>query len=217
MIAQVQRPLPQAAPVTPAGVRPAAASPVGGSYGYQQRGYGMDGWINTGSSLAHLYNGVKTAIDGGKLADPPVTTAWRQLIRLRPLSGSMKSAVMEIGNVAVSMGKRSALFAGAISAAVNGYRLVTGRIGLPQFGGAVVGDTLGGFAGGVGASVVGGIGFALLGGVGLSGIALTIGGALCGMVGYVMAENMLRGTRLYGTVVGWTQRALGGMSRPFGR
>jgi hypothetical protein len=172
--------------------------------------------LNLGSSAAHLYNGVKTSIDGGKLIDGDVAKIAKNLKNMKPLSGGMKAALSNIGSAALKMGQRSALFAGAISFASNGYKFYKKQIDLPTFGSRVVGDTAGGFAGGIGATIAGGIGMAILGGpIGLAGTALTIGGALAGMAGYVVAENMFRSTGIFKSIVGTVRSALGGMSKPY--
>jgi hypothetical protein len=172
--------------------------------------------LSLGSSVAHLYNGVKTSIDGGKAVDGDMVKVVKQIKNLKPLSGGMKAALSNIGRTALSMGQRSAIFAGAISAVSNGYRFYKHQIDLATFGSRVVGDTAGGFAGGIGATIAGGIGMAILGGpIGLAGTALTIGGALAGMAGYVIAENTFRSTGIFRSIVNTVHQALGGMSRPY--
>jgi hypothetical protein len=172
--------------------------------------------LNLGSSAAHLYNGFKTAVDGGKAIDGDVVKVVKNLKAMKPLSGGMKAALSNIAQSALKMGQRSAIFAGAISAATNGYRLWKKQIDLPTFGGRVVGDAAGGFVGGMGATIAGGIGIAILGGpIGLAGTALTIGGAIAGMAGYMIAENYFRKTSIFKTVVNTTRQMLGGMSKPY--
>lgn len=196
-------------------VRAASAEPTGGGFSIASS-FGDN--LNLGSSLAHLYNGVKTSIDGGKAIDSDVAKVAKQLKNMRPLSGGMKAALSNIGKTALSMGQRSAIFAGAISAASNGYRFWKHQIDLPTFASRVVGDTAGGFAGGIGATIAGGIGMAILGGpIGLAGTALTIGGALAGMAGYVITENIFRNTSIFHSIVNTVHSAFGGMSRPYNR
>ena len=192
----------------------AAAEPKGG--GFSVAGFGDT--LNLGSSVAHLYNGAKTSIDGGKAIDADVSKVWKNLKGMKPLSGGMKSALGNIFSTGLKMGQRSAVFAGVVSAASNGYKLYKKQIDLPTFGGRVVGDAAGGFVGGVGATVAAGIGFAILGGpIGLAGTALTIGGAIAGMAGYMMAENFFRKTDLFKGIVNTTRQMLGGMSKPYAK
>lgn len=194
-------------------VRVTSAEPKGG--GFSIAGSFGD-TLNLGSSAAHLYNGFKTAVDGGKAVDADMLKVVKNLKNMKPLSGGMKAALSNIAQGALRMGQRSAIFAGAISAATNGYRLWKKQIDLPTFGGRVVGDTAGGFVGGMGATVAAGIGFAILGGpIGLAGTALTIGGAIAGMAGYMLAENFFRKTGIFKSIVNTTRQMLGGMSKPY--
>ena len=204
------------APRTQAGtLKATSAEPRGG--GFSIAGSFGD-TLNLGSSVAHLYNGVKTSIDGGKAIDADVAKVVKNLKNMKPLSGGMKAALGNIAGAALKMGQRSAIFAGAISFATNGYRFWKKQIDLPTFGGRVVGDPARGVAGGQGATVAAGIGMAILGGpIGLAGTALTIGGALAGMAGYMVAENMFRKTGIFKAIVNTTRQALGGMSKPYGK
>lgn len=194
-------------------VRATAAEPKGG--GFSIAG-GFGDTLNLGSSAAHLYNGYKSAVDGARAVDADMVKVVKNLKNMKPLSGGMKAAIGNIASSALKMGQRSAIFAGAISAATNGYRLWKKQIDLPTFGGRVIGDTAGGFAGGIGATIAGGIGMAILAGpIGLAGTALTIGAAVAGMAGYMLAENMFRKTGIFKSIVNTTRQMLGGMSKPY--
>lgn len=204
------------APLTrPAGPGPSVASVQPASVQVAGFGDSMGGIINTGSSLGHLYNGVSSALHGGKAAAGDVATIGKNVMKLNLFGSGMKGAVSGLANAALSTAKKSGVFAGAISLVANGYRFVKGQISFATLGARVVGDTASGFAGGAGAAVAGGIATAVLGAVGLTGGLLTIGGVAAGLVGYVMAENALRRTRIFQTVVNTVHSALGGASRAY--
>jgi hypothetical protein len=152
--------------------------------------------INTGSKAARVYNVGRTAYDGGMATAGPIGQIGTSLKQLKIFDGAIWQAGQAVAKTGFEMGQRSALFAGGISGVVNGYRLVTGRISLPTFGERVVGDTIGAFGGGIGASIAGGIGATAMGALGITGGFATAGLIAAGMVGYTMAERATRNTKI---------------------
>lgn len=169
---------------------------------------GMGGHIKTAGSLAQLYNGFKTAMDGGRALKPDATRIIKSVKGLK--GNGLLNSVKGVVTGALPFAQRSAVFAGAISIVTNGVNLAQGRISFGTFGSRVVGDIIGGFAGGAGGAIGGAVGLALLGTFGITGMVATIGGIAAGFGGYMMAENMVRRTGLFKTVTGTIKNAMGG-------
>lgn len=167
---------------------------------------GMGDTLQLGASLAHLYNGAKTAIDGGKALRPDATKLINSAKKLK--GNGILDSMKGLATGSLAFAKRSAIFAGAISVVSNGYKLMNRQISFGQFGSNVVGDTIGGFAGGAGGAVASAIGLAALGAFGVTGTIATIGGVVAGFVGYTLAENMVRRTGLFKQITGTVRNAL---------
>jgi hypothetical protein len=167
--------------------------------------FGGGGWVDTGGNLAHIYNMAKTGITGGKGVNSAFGELWSAV---KGLHGNGLFAGLK-GIVAGTLpyATNSALFEGAISAIVNGYKLFTHQESVGAFGGNVVGDTMAGLAGGAGAAVAGGIAMAVLPFAGTLGLIIT---GLAGIFGFGFASNMMRSTGIYNTITGGIRNALGG-------
>lgn len=190
-----------AAPYSVTTAQAAVAEPKGGGLSVM----GGD-TLKLGASLAHLYNGAKTAIDGGKALRPDANKLINSAKKLK--GNGILDSFKGLATGSLAFAKRSAIFAGAISVVTNGIQLAQGRQSFGQFGSNVVGDTIGGFAGGAGGAVASALGLAALGAFGVAGTMATIGGVVAGFVGYTLAENLVRRTSLFKQITGTVRNAL---------
>jgi hypothetical protein len=167
--------------------------------------FGGGGWVDMGGNLAHIYNMAKTGITGGKGVNSAFGELWRAVKGLH--GNGLFAGLKGIVAGTIPYATNSALFEGAISAIVNGYKLFTRQESVGAFGGNVVGDTMAGLAGGAGAAFAGGIAMAILPFSGTLGLIIT---GLAGIFGFGFASNMMRSTGIYGTITGGIRNALGG-------
>jgi hypothetical protein len=181
---------------------------------------GKGGFMNSAASalsnydlgyLGRLGNMVYSGVKGGQLTQPAVGSLWEALKKF-DLDG-VWNAGKSLGQVSLQFAGKSAIFAGAVSLVANGLHVMNGRMTIPTAGARIVGDTLGGAAGGIGGAIAGGIGLTLLGALGIAGAPLTIGAAIIGMVGYHYADCALRRTGIYNTVVRTVYDTLGAICR----
>lgn len=183
-----------------------AAQVTGG--GLNILGGGLQGNIQTGASLAQLYNGAKTALDGGRALRPEANGIIKAVKGLK--GNGLLSNAKDLVTGAMPFAQRSAIFSGAVSIVMNGMKLAQGQISFGTFGSRVVGDVIGGFAGGAGGAIGGAVGLSLLGMFGITGMVATIGGIAAGFGGYMLAENMIRKTGIFKTITGTIKNAMGG-------
>lgn len=187
---------------------PAPQAPTAASYQMQGQpqggGFSLGGgdMIDTGHSLAHIYNMAKTGIDGGRAVNPAFGSLFNALKNLR--GNAIFSSLKGLVGATIPFLTRSALFEAAISAVANGIRLFQGRIGFGEFAGRVTADSLTGLAGGAGAAVGGAIVLALLP---FTGTMATIFAAIGGVAGYSVVAGMFRGSRIYNSIVGTVRGA----------
>jgi hypothetical protein len=184
---------------------PQAQAPTVASYQAQGGGMSLGGGelIDTAHSLAHFYNMAKTGIEGGRAVNPAFGSLFNALKNLR--GNAIFSSLKGVVGATLPFLTRSALFEAAISAVANGVKLFQGRIGFGEFAGRVTADSLTGLVGGAGAAVGGALVLALLP---FSGTMATIFAAIGGVAGYSVFANMVRGSRIYNSVVGTVRGAL---------
>jgi hypothetical protein len=163
-----------------------------------------------GRMLLMGYNAVK----GGQVAAAPAGQLV-QALKSFDLEGIWNSG-KALGQVGTQFATKSAGFAGAISLVTNGLHVLNHEMTVPVAGARVVGDAIGGAAGGIGGAIAGGLGLTLLGAVGLVGAPLTIGAAVVGFIGYYYADKTVRQTGVYNWIVRNTHDALAGVCRSFG-
>lgn len=191
---QPQRPVaPASRPQATAAKVATTAQPTGGSMVNALN----DDWVRTGGKLAGWYNAGKTALQGGREVNNAIGTIYKSVKNLKG-NGIFNGLKGVVGGALPYM-SRSALFAGVISVVTNGLELAKGRIRFNEFGARVVGDSMGGLAGGAGAAVAGGIAMAVLPFAGTMGMIVT---GLAGIVGYGLAASAFQQTSLYKKVVG---------------
>jgi hypothetical protein len=87
----------------------------------------------------------------------------------------------------------SALVSAGVSAISNGVGVATGKVDGSKAVSNVIGDTIGGAVGGLGAVTLGGLGNLALGAFGVAGLPLTIATVGLGAVGGVLAGKMTKG------------------------
>lgn len=150
------------------------------------------------------------AIKGGQAAQPAVSSLWNA-VKGFDLEG-IWNAGKSLGQVGLSTAGKSAGFAGALSLAVNGWRVINNQISVSVAGARVVGDAVAGAAGGFGGAIAGGVGLTLLGALGIAGAPLTIGAAVVGMIGYHYGDKMMRQTGIFRTIVQSTYDMIRGMT-----
>jgi len=160
-----------------------------------------------GNALIMGYNAVK----GGQAA-APIVGQLVEAVKKFDLDG-LWTGGKALGSVGLQFAGKSAGFAGGLSLLLNGWRVINHQQSIPVAGARVVGDTMGGFAGGFGGAIAGGIGLTLLGALGIAGAPLTIGAALVGAIGYHFADKAIRQTGAYNWVVQNTYDLLQSMDR----
>ncbi len=148
-------------------------------------------FVETGRTVAHLWNAAKSGIDGGAAVKDAFGTLFRGVSRLSPRG--VVAGVKGVVGATWPVMKRSALFEGVISLVANGYRLVTGRLGIREFGANVASDLVGGFFGGFGAAMAGAIASAVVPG---GGLFATFVVGLAGIWGYSTTAGAWRGLGL---------------------
>ena len=131
-------------------------------------------------------------------------------------SGSgLKQGLSEIGGGLLSGAENGALFGGLVSAAVNGYEVVTGKEQLSQAAGGVTADTADGAVSGVAGAAVSGIAIAAAGALGLTaGLPLTLLGIAAGLGGAFLGNTLFKGSGIYDDIKNAVTRFFGGTSVP---
>ena len=131
-------------------------------------------------------------------------------------SGSgLKQGLSEIGGGLLSGAEHGALFGGLISAAINGYEVVTGKEQLSQAAGGVTADTADGAVSGVAGAAVSGIAIAAAGALGLTaGLPLTLLGVAAGLGGAFLGNTLFKGSGIYDDIKNAVTRFFGGTSAP---
>ena len=129
-------------------------------------------------------------------------------------SGSaLKQGLSEIGGGLLSGAENGALFGGLISAAVNGYEVVTGREQLSQAAGGVTADTAGGAVSGLAGAATSGLALAAAGAVGLTaGLPLTLLGVAAGVGGAFLANTLFKNSGLYNDIKNGVTSLFGGLT-----
>ncbi|MBM3268746.1 MAG: hypothetical protein FJZ01_13985 [Candidatus Sericytochromatia bacterium] len=150
------------------------------------------------------------AVKGGAAAQGPAASLW-QALKSFDLDG-VWNAGKGLGQVGLQFAGKSAGIAGAISLVENGLKVINHQISVPVAAARVVGDSIGGAAGGFGGAIAGGIGLTLLGALGLAGAPLTIGAAVVGFIGYHYADKAVRRTGAYNWIVRNTYEAVAGIT-----
>ncbi len=152
------------------------------------------------------YNAVK-----GGAAAQPAAGQLLEAVKKFDLEGVWNSG-KGLGQVGLQFAGKSAGIAGAISLVVNGLAVINHQTTIPVAAARVVGDSIGGAAGGFGGAIAGGIGLTLLGALGIAGAPLTIGAAIVGFIGYHYADKAVRKTGVYNWIVQNTYEAFSSMT-----
>ncbi len=127
----------------------------------------------------------------------------------------IKQGLSEIGGGLLSGAENGALFGGIISAAVNGYEVVTGKEQLSQAAGGVTADTADGAVSGVAGAAMSGIALAAAGALGLTaGLPLTLLGLAAGFGGAFLGNTLFKGSGIYDDIKNAVTQFFGGTSAP---
>lgn len=169
---------------------------VAGGPGIPGINFADGGTIHTiGNILLKGYAAVK-----GGAESLPAAQAGIEALKSFDLGG-MFNAGKSLATTGLQWAGKSAGMAAAFSAICNGWQVLNHQKTLAAGGAAVVGDAIGGAAGGFGGAIAGGIGLAALAALGIAGAPLTIGAAIVGMLGYHFSDKAIRNTSIYRTIV----------------
>lgn len=123
----------------------------------------------------------------------------------------LKQGLSKIGMGMLTAARNSAIFAGLISLAVNGYKVIAGKERISEAAGSVVADTAdGAFSGALGAAASGAAIFGA-GALGLTvGLPLTLVGIAAGIGGALLGSLIFKKIGIYGAIKNGVTKLFGG-------
>lgn len=104
--------------------------------------------------------------------------------------------------------RSSVIINGVLSLGINGYKLFRNQTTMADAGANVTGDMMSAVVGGAAGGLASAAGTFALAGVLGTGLPLTLVGMGLGVAGYLVADQFLRGTKIFQDVTGAVRRAL---------
>lgn len=169
------------------------------AYGNNQ---GYDSYIQTAVSAAPYGAGIAP----GKAAVSKVTEAKEFFLKAKKSKSAATAArAGEAGRSAmfgsiVSAVKTSVIFNGLFSLGINGWKVYSKEQTVAAAGGNVAGDLMSAVVGGAAGGAASAAGTFLLAGVLGTGLPLTLAGIALGIAGYMVADGVLKNTKIYNDV-----------------
>jgi hypothetical protein len=123
----------------------------------------------------------------------------------------IKSGLSKVLDGMKAGAKNGALFSGVISAAINGFKVLTGQERFSTAAGSVAADTASGAVSGATGAAVSGLALAAAGAFGLTaGLPLTLIGIGGGLLGAIVGDKIFKGTGIYDGIKGLVSKIFGG-------
>ncbi|MBM3275443.1 MAG: hypothetical protein FJZ00_09830, partial [Candidatus Sericytochromatia bacterium] len=123
----------------------------------------------------------------------------------------IKSGLSKVLDGMKAGAKNGALFSGVISAAINGFKVLTGQERFSTAAGSVAADTASGAVSGATGAAISGLALAAAGAFGLTaGLPLTLIGIGGGLLGAIIGDKIFKGTGIYDGIKGFVSKIFGG-------